>query len=142
MARTKRKIASFTFSLRKTYQKVLALKPPLFLVALLTAALSIFLLGGGVYDLLTQPVGVMPGGAQGRWIFYVPFRINEQSLNESIFVMLLYAIGFGGFFSIYQSTRYAYKPRQAFMWLLIGVLLVALAYFGCEYLLISLKLGR
>ncbi len=126
--------------MRKTYQKVLALKPPLFLIALLTAALSIFLLGGGVYDLLTGPAGIMPGGAEGRWIFYYPFAINDQTLNESIFVMLLYSIGFGGFFSIYQSTKYVYRPRQAFMWLLIGILLVALAYFGLENL-ITLKLG-
>lgn len=125
--------------MRKTYQKILALKPPLFLIAMLTAALSIFLLGGGVYDILQQPIGIIPGGVEGRWIFYYPFAINEQILNESIFVMLLYAIGFGGFFSIYQSTRYAYKPRQAFMWLLIGVILVALAYFGLENL-ITLKL--
>ncbi len=138
MARTKRKIASFTFSLRRTYKKILALEPPLFLIALLTVALSIFLLGGGVYDILTKPVGIVP--LQGRWIFYVPFRINEQSLNESIFVILLYAIGFGGFFSIFRSTRYAYKPRQAFMLLFIGIILIVLAYFGLEYL-ISLKLG-
>ncbi len=139
MARTKRKITSFTFSMRKTYQKLLALKPPLFLIAMLTAVLSIFLLGGGVYDILQKPIGIIPG-AQGRWIFYYPFAVNDQTLNESIFVIVLYALGFGGFFSIYQSTKYEYKPRQAFMWLLIGVLLVALAYYGCEYL-ISLKLG-
>lgn len=139
MARTKRKITSFTFSMRKTYQKILALKPPLFLIALLTATLSIFLLGGGIYDILTQPIGVMPGGVEGRWIFYYPQAINDQLLNESIFVMALYAIAFGGFFSIYQSTKYAYKPRQAFMWLLIGIILVALAYYGCENL-INMKL--
>lgn len=140
MAKTKRRITSFTFSMRKTYQRILALKPPLLLIAVFTVVLSIFLLGGGVYDILRNPVGIVPGGVAGRWIFYYPYSVNEQTLNESIFVMLLYAVGFGGFISVYQSTKYAYKPRQAFMWLLIGVVFVALAYFGLEYL-IDLKLG-
>lgn len=139
MAKTKRRITSFTFYMRKTYQKILALKPPLLLIAVLAVALSIFLLGGGVFDVLRKPIGVVPGGVSGTWIFYYPFDVNEQILNESIFVMLLYAIGSAGFFSIYQSTKYAYKPRQAFMWLLIGVVLVALAYYEFESLL-NLKL--
>jgi len=127
--------------MQKAYQKILNIRLPWLIIALMGVAASIFLLGGGVYDIIEKPMAIVPGGAQGRWIFYWPYQLNAQSLNESIIVMLLYGIGFGGFWAMYQSTKYAYKPRQAFILLLAGAVLVILAYFSCETI-INLKLGR
>lgn len=127
--------------MRKAYQRILNIKLSWFIIALMAVAASIFLLGGGVYDIIEKPMAIVPGGAQGRWIFFWPYQLNAQSLNESIIVMLLYGIGFGGFWAMYQSTKYAYKPRQAFILLLAGAVFVILAYFGCETI-INLKLGR
>ena len=45
---------------------------------------------------------------------------------------MLYALGFAGLLAIYQSTKYAYKPRQAYMMLIIGVSLLLLAYIFLE----------
>ena len=45
---------------------------------------------------------------------------------------MLYAIGFAGLLAVYQSTKYAYKPRQAYMMLIIGVTLLLLAYIFLE----------
>jgi len=126
----KRWFSSFPFYMRKAYQKMMTVKPSLLLIAVITIALSIFLLGGGVYDILEKPYALLPS-ARGFLVYY-PYTLNEQWLNESITVMVLYFIGVVGFLLMYQSTQYAYRPRQAFMLLLIGGTLVALAYLGAE----------
>jgi len=130
MVRMRRWFSSFPFYMRKAYQKMMTVKPSLLLIAIMTIALSIFLLGGGVYDILEKPYALLPQIT--RFLVYYPYTLNEQFLNESVIVMLLYFIGTVGFLLMYQSTQYAYRPRQAFILLLIGGTLVALAYFGCE----------
>ncbi len=54
--------------------------------------------------------------------------------------MILYAFGIAGLVIVYQSTKYAYKPRQAYMMFLMGVVLLFLAYVFLE-VTIELKLG-
>jgi len=131
MRRMRRWFSSFPFYMRKAYQKMMTMKPSLLLIAVITIVLSIILLGGGVYDILEGPIALLPQ-TSGFLVFY-PYDLSEQFLNESITVMVLYFIGVVGFLLMYQSTQYAYRPRQAFILLLIGGTLVALAYLGCEY---------
>jgi len=64
-------------------------------------------------------------------LFFYP-NLQGQFLNESIGVMVAYAIGAVGLLLMYQSTKYAYKPRQAFMMLLSGIVLILIAYFYTE----------
>ncbi len=59
--------------------------------------------------------------------------LGEQFVSETLISNALYAMGFVGLFAIYQSTKYAYKPRQAYMMLVIGVTLLLLAYIFLEY---------
>jgi ABC-type uncharacterized transport system permease subunit len=111
-------------------------KPSVLIFAVAVIAASIFLLGGGVYDILEKPFfAIFLEG--GRFIGVYPYSLNEQLLAESIFVMLVYAIGAGGFLLTYQSTKYAYRPRQAFMFLLIGVIFIIVAYIGVEYVFLA-----
>jgi len=131
MRRMRRWFSSLSFYMRKAYQKMMTVKPSLLLIAVMTIALSIFLLGGGVYDILEKPYALLPQ-TSGFLVFY-PYTLNEQWLNESVAVMVFYFIGVMGFLLMYQSTQYAYRPRQAFILLLIGGILVVLAYLGCEY---------
>ena len=133
-ARIRRRFSSLVFSLRKAYQRIQIAKPSPLLFAVLAIALSIFLLGGGVYDILEKPLALLPG-LQGRWIFYIPYRLHEQTLNQSLIAMLLYTLGVTGFLLMYQSTKFAYKPRQASTLLLIGAVLTVLAFFCCEYII-------
>jgi len=51
--------------------------------------------------------------------------------------MSSYIMGFFGVFLMYQSTKYAYKPRQAYILLLSGVVLLLVAYIVIENLLWS-----
>jgi len=136
--RIKRKFSSLTYLARKTYWKMVTAKPSLLVIAFATIGLCIFLLGGGVYDVLTEQLLI--GYPAGRLIFYYPRRLHEQVLLGSLTVMIVYAMGVAGFLLTYQSTKYAYKPRQAFMLLLTGVTLIFIAYLYIEYVL-WLKIG-
>jgi predicted neutral ceramidase superfamily lipid hydrolase len=133
-ARITRKFSSLAFLMRKAYRKILITKPSPLFIAFIAIALSIFLLGGGVYDILEKPLALLPG-LTGRYIFFVPYALHEQTLNQSLIAILLYALGVLGFLLIYQSTKYAFKPRQASTFLLIGAVLTVLAYFCCEYII-------
>jgi len=130
--RVKRNFASLSYILQRTYWKIVTAKPSVLVFAVAVVAASIFLLGGGIYDILEKPYfAIFLEG--GRFIGVYPYSLNEQLLAESIFVMLIYAIGAGGFLLTYQSTKYAYRPRQAFMFLLIGVIFIIVAYIAVEY---------
>jgi hypothetical protein len=130
--RIKRKFSSLTYLARKTYWKIVTAKPSLLVIAFATVSLCVFLLGGGVYDLLQKPLIGYPAG---RLIFYYPRRLHDQVILESLTVMIIYAMGVAGFLLTYQSTKYAYKPRQAFMLLLTGAVLIFIAYLYIEYVL-------
>jgi len=132
----KKRLTSLGFWLRKTYWRLVTAKPSIFVIAIIIAAFSIFLLGGGVYDILEQPLVAIPISST-RIIFYYPYSVHEQSILESLYVMVSYSLGVAGVLLIYQSTKYAYKPRQAFIMLLSGVVLVLLAYFYTENLVLS-----
>lgn len=96
-------------------------------------AVSIFLLGGGIYDILEQPIVAFISG--GRIIPYYPQALNEQLLGESIASMILYSLGVIGLVLMYQSTKYAYRPREAFTTLLIGLVLLLMGWGIVEYFL-------
>ena len=129
-----RRLSSLVYYLQKLYWKIMTAKPSLLLIAAIAVAASIFLLGGGLYDFLEKPL-VAAFAAGGRIIFYYPYGINEQFVAESVFVMIIYAIAVMGLLLTYESTKYAFRPRQAFMLLLIGCTFIFVAYICIEYLL-------
>jgi len=132
----KKRISSLSFFMQKAYWKIMTAKPSILVIATLAVAASIFLLGGGIYDFLEKPLlAIVASG--GRLIVVYPYALNEQFLVESIIVMTLYAIGVAGFFLTYQSTKYAYRPRQAFILLLVGFFLIIAAYLLIENTLLA-----
>ena len=134
--RIRKRLTSLGFWLRKSYWKLATAKPSIFVVALIVVAFSIFLLGGGVYDILEQPMVAIPV-SQTRILFFYPYSVHEQSVLESLYVMMSYGLGVAGVIVMYQSTKYASKPRQAFIMLLSGAVLILLAYFYIENLIFS-----
>jgi len=127
--------ASLGFSLRKAYWKILTAKPSIFIVAAIVTAFSLFLLAGGVYDILEQPLSAIPWGRSV--LFFYPYTLQAQAVIESLGIMFAYAMGVAGILLMYQSTKYAYKPRQAFMMLLSGVVLILIAYIYVESIVFS-----
>jgi phosphotransferase system glucose/maltose/N-acetylglucosamine-specific IIC component len=66
--------------------------------------------------------------------------LSEQFVADSVISMMLYALGIIGLITMYQSTKYAYKPRQATMMMIIGLVLLWLAYIILEAI-IQIKLS-
>jgi len=135
-----KRMSSLAFSLQKTYQRIVTAKPSLFLVSVSTVALAFFLLSGGIYDILIKPI-VAYFAPSGQILIFYP-ALTEQFLLESMLVMIFYGISFAGFLIVYQSTKYAYNPRQAYRFLLVGCLLLIVGYALIENGLMSkLSLG-
>ena len=131
--RAKRSASSISYYLQKFYWALTTFRPSTTILAALAIAASIFLLGGGIYDLLEQPIIAFVSG--GRVIPYYPQALNEQLLGESIASMILYSLGVMGLLLIYQSTRYAYNPREAYTTFIIGLVLLLVGWAIVEYFL-------
>ena len=114
------------FHLRKIYEKISSYRFSRSLIAALIMAASIFLLGGGIYDIFMNPPIILPVG-EGRFLPFIPYDINRQLLIGSIGVIILYALGALGLLIIYHSARYVHNQRTALF--LIGI--------GAGFLLIS-----
>jgi len=136
MARqAKKQASSLTHFMQKSYWKIVTIKPSLLVIAVTVTAISIFLIGGGVYDILEQPAFAI--FIQGRIYPVYPYSLSEQFLGESVGAMILYSLGAAGLLIAYQSTKYAYRPRQAFMMLLMGVSLIIMSYVFVEQLFLA-----
>lgn len=131
----RKQAASLSHFVQRAYWKIVTIKPSILLIAVAVTAVSIFFLGGGVYDLLEQPAFAV--FIQGRIYPIYPYSLGEQFLGESMLVMILYGLGTAGLLVTYQSTKYAYRPRQAFMLLLMGVLLIVISWILVEWTFIA-----
>ncbi len=138
MSRTaKKKLSSLSYSFNKLYRKISTAKPSTFALSILAIAFSIFLFGGGLYNLIVKPYPTIYRG--GLFVLVDP-RLSEQFISDSIVATILFAFGTIGLLTIYQSTKYAYKPRQAYMMFIVGVVLLLTAYIFLEAI-IKMKLG-
>lgn len=125
-----KKKSSLAFSLQKMYEKILNYKLSWFFVGLIAVAASIYLLAGGIYNIIMEPIVAIVSG--GTIISFYPYGITEQLLLESILVMIFYALGFVGLLVSYRSTKHASNPREAYRFLLVGVILFIVSYILLE----------
>ena len=127
------RLTSLGYTARRTYRKITTAKPSILLTAIIVAGASIFLLGGGIFDIIEKPLIGIPVGQ--RILFFYPGTLSQQTILDSMFAMISYAFGVVGILVMYQSTKYAYRPRQAFMLLIVGAMFFLLAYFLMENLI-------
>ncbi len=132
MAGIRRRLVSLGYAVRKGYQKIVTTKPSIYVVAGIIVGVSIFLLGGGVFDVLEKPLVAIPLGS--KIIFFYP-GITNQSILDSAIAMLTYFFGVMGILLMYQSTKYAFKARQAYILLLLGAVFILIAYVIMENLI-------
>jgi hypothetical protein len=137
-SKAKRKTATAGFSLSRWFEKLSTTKPSSLITSIIVISFAIFLLGGGLYTLILSPLPAY--STQSGFLFLYP-DLGQQFISDTIISVMLYALGFIGLLFIYQSTKYAYKPRQAYMMLIIGVTLLLLAYLFLEDAIL-IKLGR
>jgi hypothetical protein len=130
MARTlKKSISSLSFSLNRVYRAISTARPSNLVIPFLSIAFAVFLFGGGLYDMIMKPLPAVYYG--GTFLFLYP-SLSDQFISDSIISMTVYALGIIGLLAIYQSTKSLYKPRQAYMMLIVGIVLVLLAYIFLE----------
>jgi hypothetical protein len=121
----------------KLYRRISTMRPSTLIISSLAIAFAVFLFGGGLYDIIMKPFPAVYYG--GTFLFIYP-QLSEQFIADSMVAMILYAFGIAGLVIVYQSTKYVYKPRQAYMMFLMGVVLLFLAYIFLE-VTIELKIG-
>jgi len=127
--RVKREASSMSFSLSRWFRKISASKPSAATFIIIVIAFTTFLLGGGLLTIITQPPIAVYSGSQ--FYFLYP-SMDAQFGMDTIFSAMLYVVGLTGLLLMYRSTKNAYKPRQAYMTLIIGVALIILAYLFLE----------
>ena len=133
----KKKVSSLSYSINRFYGKISTAKPSTFILSVIAMAVAVFLFGGGLYNIIMKPLPSVYYG--GTFLFLYP-QLSEQFITDSMIAIILYSLGIIGLIAIYQSTRYAYKPRQAYMMFLVGIVLLLLAYIFLETT-IQIKLG-
>jgi len=135
----KKRVSSMSFSLNKLYERISTAKPSTLIVSMFIIAFALFLFGGGIYDIIVRPLPSFYSTSVG-FLFLYP-QLSEQFITDSVIAMTLYALGVIGLIVMYQSTKYAYKPRQAYMTFMVGAILILMAYIFLE-VTIRVKLGR
>ncbi len=139
--RVKKRITSLSYSINGFYRRI-STRPSAIALSAIAIAVAIFLFGGGLYNVVRRPLPSayveLPGG--GRFIFLYP-QLSEQFITDSIIAMILYSLGIIGAIAMYQSTKYVYKPRQAYLMFMIGVIFLIISYIFLE-VTIQIKLGK
>lgn len=128
----KRRVSSLSYSLTKLYRRVSTTKPSNFILSVVAIATAIFLFGGGLYNLIVRPYPAIYYG--GRFVLVDP-RLSEQFIADSLLATILYSFGAVGLIVIYQSTKNANKPRQAYMMFMIGAVLLMMSYMFLEFVM-------
>ena len=119
-----------SFSLSRWYRRVSTTQPSTFIITAIILGYAIFLFGGGLFTITSKDI--LPSMYyNGKFIFLYP-DISSQFISDTAISVILYALGFAGLVTIYQSTKSAYKPRQAYMMLIVGVTFVLLSYIFLE----------
>ena len=128
-SKLKKRSSDVSFSLSRWFQRIQTTTPTALILTVVGVAYAIFLFGGGLYTLITHPAPAYLGNTV---IYFLYPSVSGQFISDTIIACILYAFGFFGLFAIYQSTKSAYKPRQAYMLLIVGVTFLALSYIFLE----------
>lgn len=130
--KTKRKNYSNTASFERWIRKISDTKPSSLVITIILLVYAVFLFGGGVFSVVSP---IFPPYTGSTFLFIYP-ELTSQFISETVMAPILFAMGFGGVYFLYKSTKYAYKPRQAYMTAIIGVSLLLLAYIALEYFIV------
>lgn len=133
-----RKFGNLGYSLRIFRGPGSRRKPSTTVLLILVLGIVTFILMGGIYDILEHPISLLP--TPGGYKVLIPGTLGQQTINESLIAGFLYMLGFGGLYMLLRSTRYAYRPRNAYLLLIVGMLVVLLVVFYSNSLLTQ-KIG-
>jgi len=127
----KKSSENMSFSLSRWFRRASTNTPTTFLITALILGYTLFLFGGGLFTLINHPLPAYIGN-NGNTILFLSPGISNQFGADTFISIILYALGFVGLLAIYQSSKNAYKPRQAYMLLIIGVTFLLISYIFLE----------
>jgi hypothetical protein len=130
--KAKRTFSSMSYTFQKLYKGISTIKLSSVVLAAIVVAVAIFLFGGGLYLIIVKPYPAIYYG--GRFLFVYP-QLSEQWVSDSLIAMILFSFGIIGLLLMYQSTKYAYNPRQAYLMFMVGVALFIIAYISVEVII-------
>jgi len=136
--RLRRSFGNVGYSLRVLRMPSARTGPTTTIVLIAVLAFVGFILAGGIYDLLSHPIALLPT-ATGYSVL-IPGTLGQQTLNESLIAAFLYMLGLIGLYMLLRSTRFAYRPRNAYLLLILGTITVLLVVFYSNAL-ITQKVG-
>jgi len=137
--RVKRALGNMSYSLHLSGgPSTRRIKPSTTLTIIIALAIVGFILAGGVYDLLEHPISLLP--TPTGYSVLITGTLGAQTLNESLIAGFLYMLGLGGLYMLLRSTRFAYRPRNAYLMLMIGTFMVLMVVYYSNALM-SAKLG-
>lgn len=125
------------YTLNRIYRGISKTKPSPIILSAIAIAFAVFLFGGGLYTIIVKPLPSVYYG--GKFLFLYP-QLSDQFVSDSMIAMILYSLGTIGLILLYQSSKYAYRPRQAYMMFMVGIVLLFIAYIFLETI-INIKLG-
>jgi len=128
----------YSFRIFRTVSTTRRMKPSTTLSILVVLAFVGFVLAGGIYDILEHPISLLPTST--GYSVLISGTLGQQTLNESLIAAFLYMLGLGGLYMLLRSTRYAYRPRNAYLLLIIGTITVLIVAYYSNALMTS-KIG-
>jgi len=128
----------YSFKIFRSASTARRVKPSTTLSIVIVLAFVIFVMAGGVYDILEHPISLLPT-ATGYSVL-IRGTLGQQTLNESLIAGFLYMLGLGGLYMLLRSTRFAYRPRNAYLLLIIGTLTILIVAYYSNALIVS-KVG-
>ena len=128
----------YSFKIFRSASTARRVKPSTTLSIVIVLAFVIFVMMGGVYDILEHPISLLPT-ATGYSVL-IRGTLGQQTLNESLIAGFLYMLGLGGLYMLLRSTRFAYRPRNAYLLLIIGTLTILIVAYYSNALIVS-KVG-
>jgi len=106
------------------------------IIVTLIVTVAIFILGGGVYDVIMarqgELIALLPTPSYPRFYYT---GMTDQTFNESAYFIIFLTIGVSGGYISFRSSRHAYRPREARMLLMIGIGMMVIATIGSEVIL-------
>ena len=108
------------------------------LVTIVVLGLAIFLFAGGVYDIVNKP---LPAVYYNSKFYFLYPSLADQFIFDTVVAGILFLFGTIGLLTVHQSSKHAYSPRQAYMTLIVGGMLLLLGYVFLEYFIYIKAIG-
>jgi len=128
--KAKKQASSLSFTISNWFQRISEMRPSNTIITFVIIGLVIFVLAGGVYDIVNLP---LPAVYYNSQFYFLYPSISGQFWFDTVTSGILYLFGFIGLLAIYQSARHSLNPRSAYMTLIVGTTLLFLSYIFLEY---------